>query len=406
MSTDAHPGHRTVAGREREALAVAPAWVQPIRWAAMSTVSAYYRLPYRIRGWGSLPRARGPALVVANHQHEIESAVIVSDLGLGSGSWRYPIFTVSSRRMWEPGFLAARLPWLVPLRAVNLGPLFGILGMQPIENELHARPFVSIAYALFRRHGDLPLELVFKERALERLSRAPQTLGGFLGPDYFHAGQTTVTLSDVLDPYRKEMLEITRSELEADIAHFENLQRAGATIFLTPEGNYSGDGKMQRLRGILSRLAPHARIWLVGISYDPFVGRRLSMLYRVAPAANDVPLDVQIKRTRPVTVSALLSHWIRTSGVQACTRGDAEDAVRRGLDALPASLFVDPELRANPSRMVGAALRGMMRCGGLRRDGSAFRFAERAPHPGFPRTSDMLAYQQNFHQETLEGAAG
>ena len=80
----------------------------------------------------------------------------------------------------------------------------------------------------------------------------------------------------------------------ADIRHFEGLQRAGATIFLAPEGFYTGDGKMMRLRGILPRLAPLAEVWLSGISYDPFAGRRLSMLYRIASVRlQDVPLEVQ-----------------------------------------------------------------------------------------------------------------
>ena len=127
-----------------EALSVSPAWVQPMRWCAIASVSAYYRIACRIRGWGRLPSRRGPTLVIANHQHEIEASVIVSDLTIRSLSLRFPIFTVSSRRMWEPGFLAERLPWLAPvLRPYNLGWLFEALGMQPIENELHTRSLVE-----------------------------------------------------------------------------------------------------------------------------------------------------------------------------------------------------------------------------------------------------------------------
>ncbi|MBV8074162.1 MAG: hypothetical protein JO140_01945 [Candidatus Eremiobacteraeota bacterium] len=329
--------------------------------------------------------------------------MIVSDLALQSHSWRYPIFTVSSRRMWEPGFLAERLPWLSVLRTVNLGWLFSALGMQPIENELHARPFASIGFALLERHGELPLEGVFKERARARLPEAMRTLGELLQPEHFRVARSTVTLSDLRDPYGKEMLAITREELESDIAHFENLQRAGATIFLMPEGTYSGDGKMLRFRGILSRLAPLSKAWVIGISYDPFVGRRLSMLYRVAEAGGDEPLVLQIKRARPVTTSALLCAWIRGENVSACTPEQAEAAVRSALAALPPELFVDPELKANPGRMVRAAVAGMERLGAMRRDGTAFRVVQDAPHPQFPRTTDMVTYQDNFHRETLEG---
>jgi hypothetical protein len=264
----------------------APWWVQPLRWLAVSLISVYYSLAYRIVGWGRLPAARGGRLLVANHQHEIESPAVVAIQTLRTRSWRYPIFTVSSRRMWEPGFLAERIPWLAFfLSAVNLGPLFSALGLQPIENELHARPFVSLAYTLHARHGDLPVEVVFQARALKRLPPSVTTLRDLLSRAHFRVGRSIVTLSELNEPYRGETLAATREQLEADLAHFEALARSGGTIFLAPEGFYSGDGKMQRLRGVLSRLEPLASICLTGISYDPFVGRRLWLLYRLQPAS-------------------------------------------------------------------------------------------------------------------------
>src|SRR5208283_4063302 len=139
-------------------LGVAPLYLQPLRWTSILSVVAYYHIAYRIRGWGQLPRRRGPMLVIANHQHEIEAAVVISDMTVRSLYWRYPIFTVSSRRMWEPGFFAERIPWLsLPLRPFNFGWLFSALGLQPIENELHVRPFVSIAHALNASHPGLSI---------------------------------------------------------------------------------------------------------------------------------------------------------------------------------------------------------------------------------------------------------
>lgn len=379
-------------------------WIQPLRWTAVLCVFAYYRTAYRIRGWGSLPRRRGAALLVANHQHDIESAVIVASLSLSSRSWRYPIYTVSSRRMWEPGFFAERIPWLsFGLRGVNLGPLFAAIGMQPIENELHSRPFASLAYALANRRGDRALPEVFRESALARLPAPMRRLSDLLDPAYFAVGRTTATLSELREPYRADALAMTREQLDADLAHFERLVRGGATIFLTPEGVYSGDGKMQRLRGVLSRLLPFASVWLAGISYDPFVGRRLSMLYRVAPAAPELPLDMQLKALRPVTVSALLATWLVTSPT-SIDAAAATAHVRRQLDELPGRLFVEPDLRARPERMIRAGLDGMTRLGILRRSDGRYSFTGARSHPSFPRTADMIAYQATFHQETLDGA--
>jgi hypothetical protein len=385
--------------------ATAPFFVQPIRWAAVLSVSSYYRVACRIRAWGRLPRRRGPTLVVANHQHEIESPLIVADLAFGSFAWRFPIFTVSSRRMWEPGFFATRIPWLRPLlRTVNLGWLFAGVGMQPIENELHSRPFVSLAYMLTRRYGNAPVVDVFREKALERLPSEVSMLSDLLKPQNFVAGREIVTLSELNEPFRSEALKATRDDLEADLTHFEELQRAGATIFITPEGFYTGDGKMRRLRGVLSRLQPLASIYIAGISYDPFVGRRLSLLYRVVPSIDGIPLDVQLKARRPVTTSALLGTWLATV-TTPFTADDAGDAVKRQLADLPEMLFVEPELHREPDRMTQRATDRLVQLGTLRRNGNYFEVTDQRTNKQFPYTTDIIAYQRNYHEETLDGAA-
>jgi hypothetical protein len=376
-------------------------WVQPLRWLAVACVASYYSLRYRVRGWGRLPRRRGPTLVVANHQHEIESPTIVALLAEQTFAWRYPIFTVSSRRMWEPGFLAERIPWLrFALQNANLGWLFSAIGMQPIENELHARPLASLAFTLRAMHGDLPLADVFRERALALLPAGMATIADALAPAHFEAARTVVTLSDVVEPYRHELLASTRDQLEADLQNFEAIQRDGATIFLMPEGFYTGDGKMQRLRGVLPRLAPLARIWIAGISYDPFASRRLPMLYRLREAAVDAPLDAQLKRTRPVTTSALLATWLSGHSESFSDR-EAVEAVQRQLAELPPALFVDPELRGDPAGRVRRALATMESLDMLARTGNHYAQTSTRCHPDFPRTPDMIAYQNNFHAETL-----
>jgi hypothetical protein len=382
----------------------APLWIQPLRWMTYLSIACYYRIAYRIRGWGRLPRQRGPTLLVINHQHDIESAVVVATLGITSFSWRYPIFTVSSRRMWEPGFFAHRIAWLrFALRGLNFGWLFSAIGMQPIENELHAKALSSLAYMLQTLYGDLPLATVFREHAAQRIGTRFKMLSDVSKSPHLPAAQVKASLSDLNEPYRTEALTATRAQLDADIAHFEALIRDGATIFLAPEAFYTGDGKMQRLRGILPKLAPLSQIWISGISFDPFVGRRLSMLFRVDAAVEGVPLDIQLKRLRPVTVSALLGTWLH-NGPELFFSRDAVEAVMRQLNDLPPRLFVDPELRRHPESLVRSALRGLVRLSTLKADGDRFTLTGQRAHPQFPQTSDIVAYQFNFHAETLAGA--
>jgi hypothetical protein len=342
-------------------------------------------------------------LLIINHAHDIESAIVVATQGLLSLSWRDPIFTVSSRRMWEPGFFGRRIAWLkFALGNLNFGWLFSAIGMQPIENELRARPLASLSYTLQRQYGDLPMAAVFREPVLSHLPSNLKMLSDVSKSEY-DVSQMKATLSDLHEPYRSESLAATRAQLDADLAHFESLARDGATIFLAPEAFYTLDGKMLRLRGILPRLAPFCSIWLTGISYDPFVGRRLSMLYRVALAVAGIPLDIQLKRTRPVTVSALLGTWLHGRAAEFEER-DAVDAVMRQLGELPAKLFVEPELRRRPKAMVKAALSGMTNLGMLEQVAGRYVVTKQRSHPQFPGTPDMIAYQFNFHAETLAGA--
>lgn len=384
--------------------AVAAWYLQPMRWLAYVSVASYYRTAYRIRSWGTLPHRRGSTLVVANHQHELESPVIVADLGLRSFAWRDPIFTVSSRRMWEPGFFAERIPWLAVAREANLGWLFGSIGMQPIENELQARPYASLAYTLLGLYGDLPVESVFRERTLLQLPSGVAVISDFLSARHFAFARSHVRIHELLEPYRETVMRTTRESIDADIAHFENLQRDGATIFLTPEGFYSGDGKMRPLRGILTHLVPLATVILTAISYDPYDGRRVTMLYRVTPARDGIALDLQLKAARPVTTSALLCTWI-ASREGAFTATDAVAGVAQQLHRIPPSAFVVPELRSNLDAALARVLDGMQRHRTLvLRDGGYVLTSQRT-HPQFPRTVDMIAYQVNFHLETLEGLA-
>ena len=377
-------------------------FTKPMQWAACVCCSLYYSIAFRVRWFGTVPRYPGPSLLVANHQHEMESPAIIATQVVAAWTFRKPFYTVSSRRMWEPGFFAERVPWLRPLlRNVNLGWLFAATGMQPIENELHSRPFASVAYTLRKLHGNLDAVAVFKSKALER---APgiATIADVLVPKHFDLARSYVSLSELNDPYRSEMLAATRAQLDADIAHFEELVRNGATIFLTPEGFYTTDGKMQRFRGILSKLTPLATTYIAAISYDPFVSARLSMLYRVKEAANDVSLESDIKRSRPITTSALLGSWLHVNRVEFDV-ADAIGAVTSQLWALPPQAFVDPELARDPKKMTARALRSMLRRGMLQKSGDRLALGPNLRHPQFTQTADMLAFQANFHAETMTG---
>lgn len=382
--------------------ASSPWWFQPPRWFGAFAVAAYYRTAYRIRGWGRLEGPSRPRLIVANHQHEAEGAALVAEITLASASWSRPIFTVSSRRMWEPGFISERIPWLAPIAgALNLGALFSGLGLQPIENETQQRSLASIAYAL-DEFGDAAVDDVFVPAVAQTLLPHIFWLRDLRDGRNAAASRRAVPIASLREPFQREFVRKMRRQLSADAAHFEALLSAGATVFLTPEGFYTTDGRMQPLRGILGRLRGIADVYLAGISYDPFAAGRLGLLYRIVRERAGIPLEAQLQAARPVTISSLLGWWLsRREGVFAGI--EAIEGVRDAIAALPPGAFLDPNVARDPSGAVRGALRRIAELGIAERLGDRWMLLPERRHPEFPRTADIIAYQRNFHEETLAG---
>jgi hypothetical protein len=286
------------------------------------------------------------------------------------------------------------------MRDVDAGPLFVALGMLPLENELSARPLRSIARALRALHGDLTLELVFRPEALVAAPAAARTLDDLLAPAAFAAGDARVRLTHVHEPYRRELLAALRAGIDEDVARIVDVTRRGATFFVTPEGFYSTDGRMRPLKGIIDHLIPVADVWLAAIAFDPFRGRRLSMLYRVVRPADPRDLATSLAAARPVTTSALLAHWLLAVALPF-GRIEAGDGVARLRDGLPPGAFVDPELAADPQGCVDEALAVLAARGSVIAEGGRYRLGVARTDPRFPGVADTLAYQAAFIGETV-----
>jgi hypothetical protein len=209
-----------------------------------------------------------------------------------------------------------------------------------------------------------------------------------------------VRLSYVREPYRRELVAALRSGVDEDIARIVGVVQRGASFFVTPEGFYSTDGRMRPLKGIVEHLVAVADVWLAAIAFDPFRGRRLSLLYRVLPWSGRAQLATALAAARPVTTSALLASWLLAVDLPFDAR-EAVDGVVRLRDGLPPGAFVDPELVRDAERCVREALDVMAERGLLHGDGTRYALGARAGDPRFAGVTDIVAYQATFAGETI-----
>ncbi len=207
-------------------------------------------------------------------------------------------------------------------------------------------------------------------------------------------------IAHLVEPYRGEAMAALRAGVDADIARIAGVVRRGAGFFVTPEGFYSTDGRMRPLKGIVEHLVPIASTWLAAIAFDPFRGRRLSLLYRIVQPADPQRLAASLAAARPVTTSALLARWMLAAGLPF-TREEAREAVTRARDGLPQRAFVDPELARDAARCVDEAVRVLETRGTLAADAGRYRLTDRRSDPRFHDVNDIVAYQAAFAEETI-----
>ncbi len=376
----------------------------PLLFLAIGTRQLYLNTRIRVRQWGALPAPRGAAVLVTNHQHMDEGEIVFSRT-----FWKHPqipIIAVNSRRTFETGFFAARLPQTAPFtRRLNPTGLWELFGLLPIENHLHSRALISLAEEARVAHGDVPLVTILADDVAEQLGLAGCSLADLWKPAHFAAAQTFVKLGNLKQPYRREALEHFRATMTADIAAVVERLREGATFYVTPEGDFSRDGTMHPMRnGLTDAVLPVAEPWLCAIAYDPFRGRRLSMLYRVVPPADRNDLGTSLAAARTVTTSALVATFL--CGVdEPFAASAARESVLTQLAALPSNVFADPELRRRPDAVVDEALMVLIRLGILAAAGPRYRLTDARADARFPHVADMVAFQRNMLEETLAAAA-
>jgi len=369
----------------------------------LAILRIYVALRYRVRIAGHLPANRRGVLVLASHQHDMEAMVIPAWI-FAQQMTAGPVVSVGSRRMFEPGFLASHGPrwvgrWLTPIR---LGGVLALLGVRPIEDRPLSRPPASWAYEVYQQHGNLRLGDVFGDRCERLALGSPDApLSSLWSPGRWPHAAAPVSHQVLEPPYREEVRRRTRVQAEADLDALVRALDHGASVYLTPEGRMSSNGRIGPLRTAVTVLAPHARsLYLLPISYDPWTHRRLTMMSRVVPARPDEPLGDQLRRGRVVTLAHLLAaHLIRNpeGGPVAALLAVGHDAPR--FAALGAWLAPDVQ----SPRAVRRAVAQLARQGVIRVKGNGWKpgnaWDRRFPH--VPNLVAALAAQLTETRDAL-----
>jgi MFS family permease len=387
-----------------------------LRLSVAAGLLLYARTRYRVRLEGRLPRRRHGLLVVANHLHDLDGMVLPALLYL-AGPLGPPPVSVGSQRLFEPGFLADRLRLSRPraLTRLRLGPVLSALGVVPIEDRPRRRPLAAIADTC-GLPPRAPLSALLTPSALAALESRygpglnDLPLGEVCGPLRLTLGSELVSLAHLAPAARARLLSRLRLELEAQVARLERLIARGRTLYLTPEGMVSPDGRLHRFRLSLDRLLPRARaVCLAALAYDNLRPGRLRLHLRLVPLAPGRPLRAALLAERTVTVSQVLARCLLEAPPGATVDGVAA-AAAAFVASLPASAHLDPDLRRRPVPLVRASLRAMARRGQLAIDGAGRLYLPGPVRdPAFPAVDDMLLYHRRFLEETLaalDGRAG
>jgi hypothetical protein len=187
------------------------------------------------------------------------------------------------------------------------------------------------------------------------------------------------------EPFRSEIRTLLRQEIQEDLGVVCDALRAGSTVYLTPEGEMTRDGRSGRLRLALDRLWPVARtVWLAAVSSDPWVGRRMVLHVHYAPAPERERLLPDLHRRRVITWAHLLARAITAhpeGGSVESLLGDLTEASSRlaALDAIMTREAKNPTADW-PRRLHRAVHRGVVLADGHNWRPGPFRHDPRMPH--------------------------
>ncbi|MCL6453336.1 MAG: MFS transporter [Alicyclobacillus sp.] len=384
--------------------------------AAVLTFAVTLRCSARL--YGRLPKT-GSVLVVSNHVHDFDGAFIPPRLYL-RGRWRHPVYTVASQRLFEAGFLAVRSPrWLSRwLRGFNAGPILRLIGVRPIEDSPRRQPLFSWAGKIRRLVGDARLADVLHAEVLEDagVAAADLRLSDLYRPQWLYLARKTVALRAIAEPLRGELRASIAPRVTAQIDAICDLLARGRTVYVTPEGRLTADGRIGPFHAVLDPLAATAdRLFLSAVSYDPFRPGRIGIECRIVPYTGGVDMPTALAAARPIHASHALVAALHDQGGDVLL-SDVVRSAELALAALPSAANLATDLRRDRRRALVRTVRRLVERGylqpcapavdemNLEGTGSGVRYRVHTPWRDrrFAHVADLFPWLHNQWLETRE----
>ncbi|HEY7341740.1 MAG TPA: hypothetical protein VH591_12725 [Ktedonobacterales bacterium] len=201
---------------------------------------------------------------------------------------------------FQVGFLSRivrRPAWFShALRPINVGPILRGVGVHPLDS-LHLRPMEIWIREALRIDGDTTIGELLAPATIEMLATrtgarvaklATQPASSLLKWRYFPYLQEE-TGSEIFTPapHRRAELRVLATAKE-QLADCVDWLRAGGSLYTSPEGLLTTDGRLSPLRAGLTRVLRAApadtRVQPIAIIYDFMTAGRLRMWIDLAPA--------------------------------------------------------------------------------------------------------------------------
>jgi hypothetical protein len=345
-------------------------------------------------------------LFAITHKRDLDAFAPLPRL-LGHRGWRAltsDVHFAMRADSFQPGFLARVVQhpgWFARLlRPISVGPVLRAVGVHPLDS-LHFRPAETWLREALIAEGDVALGTLLAPDALASIAAAAgddpaalaqRPLSALLAWRYFRPLQRQLGSELFRGPARRRAEARVLASAKRQLAELAAWLRAGGSVYTSPEGRLSPDGRLGPVRAGMLRLLRAApadtRVLPIAIVYDFMTTGRPRMWVDCAPA-----LEGGAQLTARELESRVRAAWLAAArftctqlatGLLVQSREKLDSPVRAeelaaGVRAWAAQLaasgrHVDPRLlsEAGARRRVGRYLRYAERRGLLRRHSAAF----------------------------------